>query len=439
MMQKGMSLAKNETYSKDFEEYLKTVEILYVEDEEGIRTLLESRLQRHFGKVHSAQNGEVGLYKFETYRPKIVITDIRMPIMDGLEMLSIIKDKNPQVKAIVTTAHSDMEFMLKSIEIGIDKYIVKPINVEELMKSVKKICFQLYNEQLAIEFQRKSASEQLNGVMTNIFEQISQSIPNPMVLYSDSKPVFINKAFSNLFAAETIGLLHSGEKNIEEYLDVNDKQRVTIKLPSGRKKIFSLYKTAIHGNDSKEAMLYSLNDLTAYEYQNAKLKSYADVLYELLKVRHSYVAKPLSENTADEMVDKESQARNDDCISASIMLGSQEMDALKRSHTSKIAAIEYIKEVTQDVLEELDELKELEMEIGDIIDTMNEDGNFNTHIPELGTKFSAYSRSIGKLIDFEDLAIAVRNFGEFLSGLSSKQYTATKNQYTKKVIYLHKC
>ena len=103
------------------EEYLKKLDVLYVEDEEAVRELIENRLSRSFGKIYTAPNGEVGLYKFDAHRPRIVITDIRMPIMNGIDMLEGIKEKRPDVKVIVTTAHSDSDYMLRSIDIGVEK------------------------------------------------------------------------------------------------------------------------------------------------------------------------------------------------------------------------------------------------------------------------------------------------------------------------------
>jgi len=399
-------------YSSDFEEYLKSVDILYVEDEERIRELVETRLLRHFGNIYTAPNGEVGLYRFDTHRPKIIITDICMPVMDGLEMLATIREKNPHVKIIVTTAHNDMDYIMKSIDIGIDKYITKPINIENLVASIKKIAFHFYNENLAKEYQRKNVEEQISIVMKSVFEQMSHSMPNPMILYSSNKPIFMNNAFCELFSSQDIGRISSAEIKLDEFLNIHvaygGMNRTSIALPTGRKKIFGVSKTAMNINEQVDATLYMFNDLTMLEYQNAKLQSYADTLYDLLRAKKAVQAvctKPAQDGPKDDVTAKTE--------SLSSLLNAHEMDALKRSHTVKTSAKEYVQDISEDILDELDELSEIEMEVGDMIDLFDDNGD-NKLFMEFGNRFVAYSHSIGKLIEFEDLAIAVRNFGEFL-------------------------
>jgi len=401
-------------YTKEFEEYLESFDILYVEDEDKIRELLEKRLSKHFGKVYTAQNGEVGLYKFETHRPKVVVTDIRMPIMDGLEMLKIIKEKAPRTKVVITTAHNDMDFIMRSIEIGIDRYLLKPIETNTLVSALKKICFGIYTEEKAIECQRKSIGEKSSRIITNIFEQLSYSIPNPMILYSGKKPIFVNKAFSDLFSIETMCAINGAELDIESFLGIKNKEKVSISLPSGRKKVFDCYKTEIKLDGEDKTTLYSFNDMTAFEYQNSKLKSYADILYDILKMR---------EKTSEDSFSRQTGAdtNKDGSVRVQSMLSSSEMEALKRSHIYKISAKEYVEDITEDVLAELDELRELELEIDEILDRMDEDGNFALRIGELGGRFVSYSHSIGKLIEFEDLAVAVRNLGNFILTLDTVQ------------------
>lgn len=397
-------------YSREFENFLKNVTVLYVEDEDSVRDILAARLAKEFGKVHTAQNGEVGLYKFDTFRPQVIVTDITMPVMDGLDMLSAIKEKSSGVKVIVTTAHSDIDFMMRSIDIGIDRYIIKPVKIDELVSAIKKVCFQIYNEQMAIELQRKNITNENKEFITNIFEQISRSMPNPMLLYVSGKPTFMNKAFTDLFDAPMVGLIQNGDVNIEDILYIYDGNKVKVILPSGRKKILSIYKTEISATDRPDSVLYSFNDLTLHEYKNEKLKSYADILYEVLQVRHK--RSELPERTKDS-IDVQNTLITD-------ILNSSEMEALRRSHVSKLSAAEYVKDLTNDVLEELDELKELEIEMSDILYMLQDDGNFALHTNEVGSKFVKYSHTIGRLIDFEDLAVAVKNFGNFLLGLGGE-------------------
>ncbi|EOI4812002.1 butyrate response regulator transcription factor BumR, partial [Campylobacter coli] len=87
-----------------------------------------------FSKVIGAQNGDEGLKKFKKFKPDLVITDIAMPIMDGLDMAREIKEISDDVPIVVLSAYSEKERLLRSIDIGIDKYLIKPVDIEELFK-----------------------------------------------------------------------------------------------------------------------------------------------------------------------------------------------------------------------------------------------------------------------------------------------------------------
>ncbi len=108
--------------------------ILVVEDEIKTRESLINVLSERFSKVIGAQNGDEGLKKFKKFKPDLVITDIAMPIMDGLDMAREIKEISDDVPIVVLSAYSEKERLLCSIDIGIDKYLIKPIDIEELFK-----------------------------------------------------------------------------------------------------------------------------------------------------------------------------------------------------------------------------------------------------------------------------------------------------------------
>lgn len=108
--------------------------ILVVEDAIKTRESLINVLSERFSKVIGAQNGDEGLKKFKKFKPDLVITDIAMPIMDGLDMAREIKEISDDVPIVVLSAYSEKERLLRSIDIGIDKYLIKPVDIEELFK-----------------------------------------------------------------------------------------------------------------------------------------------------------------------------------------------------------------------------------------------------------------------------------------------------------------
>ena len=116
------------------ENLLKELKILFVEDEVNISKLLKDALSEYFFSFTVASNGEEGLEKFQKIRPDIVITDIMMPKLDGLEMTIKIRAIDENIPIIVLSAFSDKEKLLKAIDIGITKYFIKPFDPEEVLE-----------------------------------------------------------------------------------------------------------------------------------------------------------------------------------------------------------------------------------------------------------------------------------------------------------------
>lgn len=118
---------------------LKELNVLLVEDEAKIRDLLAGVMEKVFKKVITAQNGEEGLKKFKKFNPNIVITDILMPIRDGLEMSKDIRAISPETPIVVLSAFNDKDKLMQAIEIGVNKYLLKPIDMDELIYAIETL------------------------------------------------------------------------------------------------------------------------------------------------------------------------------------------------------------------------------------------------------------------------------------------------------------
>ncbi|MEA3354107.1 MAG: response regulator [Campylobacterota bacterium] len=116
---------------------LKNKKVLYVEDDESIMEAFKSVLQKLFGEVFTAYNGEDGLEIFKK-NPNVdfVITDIKMPKMDGLEMAKTIHEIDPAIPCILTTAHAEYDYYLKADAIGVYRYITKPLDIKKLVEAL---------------------------------------------------------------------------------------------------------------------------------------------------------------------------------------------------------------------------------------------------------------------------------------------------------------
>ncbi len=119
-------------------EKLKTLTILYAEDEEGIREKISDSLRYYVKDVIQSQNGEIALKLYHEYKPDIIFTDIMMPKMDGIELVRTIRKKDSMTPIVMITAHTDKEYLLRVVDLHLEQYITKPINLKDLKNSLKK-------------------------------------------------------------------------------------------------------------------------------------------------------------------------------------------------------------------------------------------------------------------------------------------------------------
>ena len=119
-----------------------SISILIVEDEKVIREVIGDMISTKFPDVaiYLAENGKLGVKLFKEHMPEIVITDIRMPVMDGIEMAGEIKPIRTGTKFIVLTAFSNTGYYEKFNEIGFHDFLPKPIEFDKLFVAIEK-CF----------------------------------------------------------------------------------------------------------------------------------------------------------------------------------------------------------------------------------------------------------------------------------------------------------
>lgn len=129
--------------------------ILYVEDEDAAREQILHLLTRRGKEVIVAKNGKEGLALFRQHAPDLVVTDIRMPIMDGLTMAKEIKALSPGAKIIVTTAFTDISYLMDAIDVGIDQYVVKPVDIDKLLSAIDKCAEHIESVSLARRYQEE--------------------------------------------------------------------------------------------------------------------------------------------------------------------------------------------------------------------------------------------------------------------------------------------
>jgi PAS domain S-box-containing protein len=132
----------------------KDLNVLYVEDDLALREEVSLFLSDIFQKVDLAANGEEGLRKLAQNNYNLVITDIRMPVMDGIEMIEKIKEIYPEQAVLVTSAHNEVEYLVKLINLGVDNFVTKPLQSEQIFKVLHKIVEHIHHKKELRKYQQ---------------------------------------------------------------------------------------------------------------------------------------------------------------------------------------------------------------------------------------------------------------------------------------------
>lgn len=118
------------------------LKVFLVEDETLIREGLRDRIpweQYGFRFVGEAGDGEMALPLIRKTRPDVIITDIKMPFMDGLELSRIVKEEFPKTKILIVSGYDDFEYAREALTIGVDQYILKPVTRMNLRKVLEEL------------------------------------------------------------------------------------------------------------------------------------------------------------------------------------------------------------------------------------------------------------------------------------------------------------
>lgn len=118
---------------------LNNLTVLFVDDEDSLRKAIDNAIGDKFKKFIVARDGEDAVKKFKKYKPDTVITDLSMPIKDGLELVKSIKNISKNTQTIVLSAFSDKDKLIGAIDVGVDKYLIKPIDPDELLDVISKM------------------------------------------------------------------------------------------------------------------------------------------------------------------------------------------------------------------------------------------------------------------------------------------------------------
>ncbi len=122
---------------------MKKLRLLLVEDDEIARENMYEYLEDSFELIYEAKDGLEAYKLYKQHLPDIIISDIQMPKISGLELVSKIRKEDKKTQIIITTAYCSQEYFLKAIELGLVKYLIKPIKENELLEAINICCSNL--------------------------------------------------------------------------------------------------------------------------------------------------------------------------------------------------------------------------------------------------------------------------------------------------------
>ncbi len=260
------------------DDYCKQISVLYVEDEDIIREGYSKTLRRYSKELYTASNGIDGLEIYKKYSPDIVITDIRMPKKNGVEMAQEILDINPEQIIIFTTAHTESNFTLKALDMQVEGYILKPVDKKKLVSRLEYIAKNIITSRENIKNQ-------------NIIQSILNNQSNILILTNFETIEFASKSFFQLLDIKSKDHFFEKYKNFldifipcEECLTASTKENFLYNYknnPNEEKivsilgnKGFKLYQLKIDTVSFDEDILYavSLTDITSLQEEKIKAK-----------------------------------------------------------------------------------------------------------------------------------------------------------------------
>jgi CheY-like chemotaxis protein len=158
--------------------------ILYAEDDEDMSEQVVHFLRKKCAHVLQAANGREALELYQEKRPDMVVSDVMMPEMDGLELAEIIKQRDPAMPIILTTAFNDSAYLHRAIDIGVDNYVLKPVDLDKLHAAMLKSADLLFKTRELVTSRAQleayhQAAEEERALVSDLMKRMMQ--PERMV------------------------------------------------------------------------------------------------------------------------------------------------------------------------------------------------------------------------------------------------------------------
>jgi len=278
--------------------------ILFIDDEEGIRKVMTVTLEDAGYEVVTAYDGENGLRLCEEISPHIVITDIRMPKMDGIQVLEAVKKLDPDIEVIVATAFGEMDLAIRALQLDASDFITKPINDEVLFLALKRAQErytdrkQLKDYTSLLEMGWAQTSQEL--IKTFSFQEnlIESSMDGIIGCNEDDKVVTYNKSMEQILGYLKKDVLN--KMSLAQFFPPGEERRLkeelsgegyggenflflyetTLLRPSGRKIPVQVSASVLFEDDRKTGLVCFVRDLQEIRRLEREVADQARILHQ---------------------------------------------------------------------------------------------------------------------------------------------------------------
>ena len=401
--------------TKREEELLAKITLLLVEDEEPIREMLHKVCAKFCKEVYVAQDGMEGLEMFLQNKPDIVITDIGMPHMNGLDMSWQIRQNDQEVPIIVETAFGDEHSLIDSIDIGVDKYIKKPLSIEAVIDALVQMAQRLENRAMAEEYRQKLQTQELRKNTQAVLSEMANILSAPLLVLQEGNVRYVNEAFEQM-VGEKLGEVLAKPLVFDTLLDSKEGFVTTLIGTSPQEENTTKYRISLHQNGRKiyqvsqkeicfateefPSVIYFFEDVTMLEYQRLKIENYSQRLEDFIITTKYKKKTPPPQPRAE--VPKEMQELPSK-KEAQRKFDYEEIALLRKSHLEPVSAKEFVASMDETVHEDVDELKDLLLEMRERFEIFCEESS-RANLLEITMLLEKYAHTIKLMQEFDELA-----------------------------------
>ena len=289
--------------------------VLYVEDDIEILTETAKILEKIFKQVETARDGNEGLMMFSKERYDLIITDIEMPELNGLEMSKKIKEIDLQIPIIVISAYSNSSYLIEAINISINYYVLKPILLPQLLTTLHSVVESIENRRIATECHQREMQASIKASNEKLFYAMTENAPNPVIICNGRYVSFYNDAFKVLFDDDELRRLKDEESQLLDFLELkisvdqlfksedefvedldfmnlgdNEPVKLSLKTKQGTK-IYIMFKNTLMMDDEEMMVMFTFNDITVLSFQDYQLKQYDKVMGRLTEGHYTNTPK----------------------------------------------------------------------------------------------------------------------------------------------------